>query len=64
MINEGDKVKLLTEEIAVISEVLEINVAYIAEVFKRDGGISIEQISQKEIVSVFKETEHPIAATI
>ena len=61
MIKEGDKVKLLTEEIAFISEVLEDNVAYIAEVLNNGGGVSIEQISHKDIASVFEEIEFPLA---
>ena len=64
MIKEGDKVKLHTDEIAIISEVLENDVAYIAEVFLKKGGISIEQISQKDIISVFEEIEHPIPISI
>ena len=33
MVKEGDKIKLITGEIAIISEVLDENVAYIAEIF-------------------------------
>ena len=60
MIKEGDKVKLITGEIAVISEVLEDKTAYIAEIFKKEGGISIDQISYEDIASVFEEVERPI----
>ena len=61
MIKEGDKIKLSTGEIALISEILEENVAYIAEIFKNGGGVSIEQISHQDIVSVFDEVERPLA---
>ena len=64
MIKEGDKVKLVTGEIAIISEVFENDVAYIAEVFIKKGGISIKQISQKDIISVFEEIEHPLSVSI
>ena len=66
MINEGDRVKLKTGETALISEVLEENKAYIAEVFKKNGdmSVSVEQILQSEIASVFVVTEHPIAHVI
>ena len=60
MINEGDKVKLLSGEIAIISEVLESKVAYIAEIFLNKGGVSIAQINHKDIISVFEEVEHPL----
>ena len=61
MIQEGSKVRLKTGEIAFISEVLERGVAYVAEVFKIGKDVSIEQISHKDIVSVYIETEQPIA---
>ena len=57
MIKEGDKIKLTTGEIAMISEVLEDNVAYIAEVFQKGGGVSVEQIGYEDIGSVFEEIE-------
>lgn len=62
LVKEYDKVKLRTGEIARICEVLEDNVAYIAEVFKvgsgNDCGISVEFVDYKDILSVFKEVEH------
>jgi hypothetical protein len=61
MINEGAKIKLITGEIALISEVLEVGVAYIAEIFKKTGGISIDQINHRDISSVFEEIERPLA---
>ena len=57
MIKEGDKIKLLSGEIAFISEVLEDKVAYIAEILKKGGGAAIEQISYQDIASVFVEAE-------
>ena len=59
-IEEYDKIKLRTGETARVVEILESGVMYIAEVFKEDG-ISVEHISQKDIVSVFKEIEYPVA---
>jgi len=64
MIKEGDKIKLETGEIALISEVLAENEAYVAEVFSKDGDVSIEQILQQEIASVFVETEHQLKKAI
>ena len=62
MINEYDKIKLKTGEIARVCEILEENVAYIAEVYKNDErGISVEQIAYRDIASVFEEIERPIA---
>jgi len=64
MIKEGDKIKLATGEIAVISEVLEENVAYIAEIFVKGGGVSIDQIWHNDIASIFEEIERPLAQAI
>jgi len=62
MIKEGDKVRLTTGEVAYISEILEMDVAYIAEIFRQNGDVSvtIEQISHDEIASVFEEIERPV----
>jgi hypothetical protein len=60
MINEGDKIKLKTGEIAIVSEIIEDSKAYIAEVFKAKGGVSVEQILYNEIASIFKEFEHSL----
>jgi hypothetical protein len=60
MINEYDKVRLTTGEIARIVEVLEENIAYIAEVYRNDAGVSVEQISYGDISSVFEEIEHQL----
>ena len=64
MIKEGDKIKLTTGEIAIISEVLEENVAYIAEIFVKEGGVSIDQISHNDIASIFEEIERHVAQAI
>ena len=64
MIKEYDKVKLVTGEIARISEVLEESIAYIADIFRADGSISIEQIAHNDIASVFVETEQPIKKAV
>ena len=57
MVKEGDRVRLKTGEIAVISEVLRRDVAYIAEIFRRSGDnpITIDQIGHEEIAAVFVE---------
>jgi len=60
MIKEGDKIKLKTGEIASVDEILEDNVAYIAGIFKKDGGVSVEQIYYQDIASVFEEIERPL----
>ena len=64
MIHECDKVRLKTGEIARISEVLEAGVAYIAEIFRKNGdfAITIDQINHNDIESIFIETETPLAA--
>jgi len=64
MIKEYDKVKLTTGEIARIVEILEENVAFVVEIFKKGGGISIEQISYEDIASVFEEIEKPIRKAV
>jgi len=62
-IKEYDKIKLKDGHLARVVEVLEEGKAYIAEIFKRNGdvGVSVEQVLQTEIASVFEEIEHPIA---
>jgi hypothetical protein len=61
MVNEGDKIRLKTGEIALISEVLGKGAAFVIELFNKDGHVSIEQILKEEIASVFVETEQPLA---
>ena len=62
MISEGMKIKLKTGEIALISEVLEKGVAYIAEIFRQSGdfSVTIDTIKQDEIASIFEEIERPL----
>ena len=64
MVKEYDKIKLKTGEIARISEILEDKVAYIAEIFTKSGGMSVEQIRYNDIASVFEEIERPVAKAI
>ena len=64
MIKEGDKIKLKTGEIALVSEVLSEDKAYVAEVFSKNGDVSVEQLLQQEIASVFIETEYPLGKAI
>lgn len=59
-IEEGCKIKLITGEIARIAEILEDKVAYVAEILKKEGGVSIEQIAYSDIESVFEEIERPL----
>ncbi|MCL1884341.1 MAG: hypothetical protein FWF81_11410 [Defluviitaleaceae bacterium] len=63
MIQEGVKIKLKTGELALISEILESGVAYIAEIFRKNGdfSVTIDTIKHNEIASVFEETEKPLA---
>ena len=60
MINEGQKIKLRTDEIARIVEVFNDGEAFMAEVFKFGGGIDIQTIMPIDIASVFVENEIPI----
>jgi hypothetical protein len=60
-ISECDKVKLKSGELAKISEVLKKDKDYIAEIFKKDGHVEIDQISYDDIASVFVEIEKPLA---
>ena len=65
-INEYDKVRLTTGEIARISEVLEDGVAYIAEIFRKNEefSITVEQIRHDDIKSVFDVIERPISLMV
>jgi len=62
-ISEYDKVKLKSGEIARIVEIYECGVAYEAEIFHPNGefSITLDTVMQKDILSVFKETEYQIA---
>ena len=66
MVNEYDKVRLKTGEIARISEVLEPGVAYIAEIFRKNGEftVTIDQINHDDIAAVFLETETPLIKAV
>jgi len=66
MINEYDKVRLKSGEIARISEVLESGAAYVAEIFRPNNGfsITIEDIRHDDIASVFIETETPLTQVL
>jgi len=62
MIKEYTKIRLKTGEIAHIVEVLKAGEAYIAEVIRPSNGFSvtIEDIKQDDITSVFEEIEHQL----
>ena len=65
-VEEYDKVKLKSGEMARISDILESGVAYIADVFKKDAdfGVVIEQISHEDIDSVYKEIKYSLKEAI
>jgi hypothetical protein len=63
VITEGQKIKLKTGEIGRIVEVFKNGEAFMAEVFKQAGGISIDTIKPIDIGSVFVETEVPMGNT-
>jgi len=66
MIREYTKVRLKTGEIAHIIEILEQNVAYVAEIIRQSGefSVTIDQINHSEIESIFVETETPLSHAI
>ena len=64
MIHEGDKVKLVTGEIAIISEVLAQDKMYIGEIIRADKRIEIDHIPHEDIVSVFEEVERPLTRAV
>ena len=66
MIQEGDKVRLTTGEIARISEILGGGAAYIAEIYRKsdDFGITIDTVKSDDIRSVFVETEKLLAPAV
>ena len=63
MIQEFTKVRLKTGEIAHIVEVLQQDVAYVAEIVRKNGEftVSVEQVLHEEIESVFTEVETALA---
>jgi len=60
MLKEYDKVRLETGEVARIVEVLKDGVAYVAEVYKDDGKVSVEPVNIEDIKTVFVESEMPV----
>ena len=60
-IEEYDKIKLKTGEIARVVEIAEQGVMYVAEIFKLGAGVEIDYVKHESISSVFKETEYPVA---
>jgi len=63
MIQEFTKVRLKTGEIAHIVEVLQQDVAYVAEIVRKNGEftVSVEQVLHEEIETVFNEVETAVA---
>ena len=61
-ISEGDKVKLYSGATAWISEVLGGGDVFIAEVLKKEGGASIEQIERSSIAAKIIEVEQALTA--
>ena len=59
-IHEGDKVRLRSGATAWISEVFGNGDVFIAEVLKKEGGVSIEQIELSEISAKIVEVEQPV----
>ena len=61
-VEEGQKIKLVTGEIALVSEVLyneEVGTGYVVEKFKEGGGVELDTVFPKDIKSVFEEVERP-----
>jgi hypothetical protein len=61
MIKENDKIRLKNGNVVLVSEVLGDGAAFIVEYFKSGYGYTTDQINRDEIVSVFVETEQPLA---
>ena len=59
-IKEGQKVRLKTNEIGRIVEVLKNGEAFMAEIFMSVGGIDIKTIRPNDIASVYVENEIPM----
>ena len=64
MINEYDKVKLRSGEIARIVEVLEHGKMYIGEIIKANRKVDIDHILHEDIVSIFSEIETPLSVAV
>jgi hypothetical protein len=61
MINEYDKVRLKSGEIARIVEVLEDGKMYVGEIIRANRHVEVDHIPLENIASVFVETEQPLA---
>ncbi len=61
MIKECDKIRLKTGLLASVSEVLGNGTAFIIEYFTDNGEFTTDQVTRDDIVSVFVETEQPLA---
>jgi len=62
MINQYDKVKLISGKYAIIVEVLESNKAYIADIEISEGDYETETIFQPDIAARIVEVEEPVLA--
>jgi hypothetical protein len=62
MINEGDKIRLQSGKIGLVSEVLGNGAAFIIEAFGEDDHVHIYTITRDDVYSVFEEVEHPLGA--
>lgn len=63
MPKEYAKIRLKTGEVARIVEIMEPNVAFMAEVAKKQGGFTTDTFKISDIASVFIETEEPFVFT-
>ena len=61
MIKQYDKIKMRDGKYAVIVEVLEPEVAYIADIELEEGDFTTETISFSDIAATIIEIEQPIA---
>ena len=62
---EGQKIKLKTGEVAIVSEVLhntEVGTGYIIEKFKSGGGVEMDTVFPKDVASVIVEVEKPFVS--
>jgi hypothetical protein len=64
MIKLFDKIKLKTGEIARVVEILEPEVAFMADIAKEQGGYYTDTIKASDVSSVFVETEQPYTPVI
>lgn len=64
MIKLFDKIKLKTGEIARIVEILEPEVAFMADIAKKQGGYYTDTIKANDVLSVFGETEYPYTPAV